>query len=178
MVPKTKNFSWGLKPLIQIAKMFGYQLEVCNSKLAQDAKCTIVVFGFFVFIITCIVNVLEEYNLIVQIIPFVVDLARTYKEFNLELGDDVTRLLLVDLFQVLFFSSMVSIVQFTFLFHRFVSGKWKDLWLNLLKIQHEIKLTESFYKKCRNRCYLALFLLFLVNLKIFAFYVLFTFQIY
>ena len=43
-----------------------------------------------------------------------------------------------------------------FFFILLATNKWKDLWSTLMFIQQEIQLSESFYRKCRNRCLVGL----------------------
>lgn len=150
--------------MIEIFKVFGFYLEFCNSKLTLNVRSIMVFLGFLTFGITFLLNVLQGYILIVYLITVIVDITIDYGKINYELGDDTSRLLIVDLAQTVIYTSLVSGVQLIFMAHLFVTKKWKNLWLNLIKIQHEMKLPEKFFKKCRNRCYLALLLLFLVKL--------------
>ena len=46
-----------------------------------------------------------------------------------------------------------------FFFILLATNKWKNLWSKLMLIQQEIQLSESFYQKCRKRCFFGLGLL-------------------
>lgn len=57
---------------------------------------------------------------------------------------------------------ILSIIPTIFVIHVYITRHWKNLWSNLLKIQHDMKLSNDFKSKCRRRCYFAFFLLIFV----------------
>lgn len=58
---------------------------------------------------------------------------------------------------------LLAILPAIFSIHVYLTGNWNTLWLNLLKIQEDMKLSANFMKKFKWRCYSALVLLALVS---------------
>ena len=64
--------------------------------------------------------------------------------------------------KVIFFIA-VPLVHLIFLATILLSKRWLTLTAALQKIEKEMKLSKTFYQKCRTHCYLSLFLLALVS---------------
>ena len=55
------------------------------------------------------------------------------------------------------------LIHLTLMVNVLLTKNWTKLWLNLEKIQQNMKLNEEFYCKCRLHCFIILGLLILVN---------------
>lgn len=71
---------------------------------------------------------------------------------------------LARLVNTLYRQFMLSAVPAIFAFQAYATRNWKDLWLNLLNIHEDMKLSRNFIKKCKRRCFLALVVLLLVSI--------------
>lgn len=91
----------------------------------------------------------------------IVELARNL-QFKTPYWRELCRLLLSNLAQVLSCHLVLSGVPTIFVIHVYATRSWKNLWINFLKIQEDMKLSRDFNRKCKTRCYFSLILLILV----------------
>lgn len=149
--------------MINLMKIFGILLDF-SSPVSLSVKYAILSLGFLVLLVNLILNGMQLYIVLVDYIPTVVDAVLAVKvgEPDLDMEDELARLFISDFIPYFFRSLSTWAIPLIFSVHLFWTGKWKDLWLKLQKIEREIKLPEKFYKDCRHRCYLSFCLLLLV----------------
>lgn len=158
------NFQWSLRPITVLLMMFGFRLDFHCRRATSCVANSVILFLFVLHMFfSLIFNILKLYSY-QDTVGDIADLVHALKHtMNPDMGDGVSRILVRDPVDLVSGVVCAIGVETIFTIHVFVTDKCKYLWCNLLKIQEELKLTDNFFKKCRTRCYYALFLLLLVS---------------
>lgn len=158
---RIRNFSWSLKPMLYLLGIFGIRLDFTSPATNTAIK---LIFSITLCFVLLIVNfadfALLAFLCLIIVPPSIANMVQALKMLSNEMGDEVARMTIMSSVTAFVQRAMVFFVPVIFIKRR--TGKWKSLWLTLLKIQVELELSETFYQNCRRRCYVALGLLFLV----------------
>ena len=156
------SFFWSLKPLLFFAKVFvGVPLDFSHfSKTPPKIRQFLFIFGYLILMWNLLINGPRGIN----IANFAwMDKRKNYRSPFIFFKDNSDALLqfVVDSTTIIFFTT-VPLIQFIFLTTITWSRKWADLISTLKVIANEMKLSKSFYRKCRTSSLIALFVLLLV----------------
>ena len=161
------TFDWSLKPLVIFFKFFGFPLNFSNSRPTNQPKIRILKIAVPIVFGLCLVTA----NL-------VVNGPRGIEIFRLKFMEDVKNfdspyvyfktnpfgiVKLVKIISEMIFFCYVPFIHVTFIASILFDRNWKKLVGIFKEIQNEMKLSEEFYRNCRRKCYMALFLLALVS---------------
>lgn len=157
------SLDWSLKPLFTCVKLVGI-----NPPASKPTKRS----NFFILII--ITTTIFLLNIVING-PRILDVFKSsfIKQF---MGCEVSpwsctkahpELLLTFTYQIAVCAvvSFIPVIHLVFFFKSLRSfSHFRDLWLIVMKIHREIKLSKTFYKDCRKKCLFAILLLLLVRL--------------
>lgn len=143
------RFEWSLKPILLWMKLLGIKLDTSTQT------------SYWVYLMILITSCsVLLHNSLVNFVSLITN-------FSIFWGVKFSATSKVDLI----YNSSARLVDLIFLvgipvaftFFTRMCGHWKNLWENLVQIQEEMNLSLHFHQRCRKHCYLALFLLALVN---------------
>lgn len=141
--------------MICLLAIFGIRLDFTSRtktvfKLLLSALCCVLIvvnfIEFSVFVLMCVI-----------VYPVAVaNAVIAFRMVNPELGDEIARIAIKSSVMPFVHRAMVFFVPAIFT-KCCASGEWKRLWMTLLKIQHELKLSKKFYEQCRRWwCYVTI----------------------
>ena len=166
---KQENFASSLKSILILMRIFGLQLDILSppqSFLFKVAQYVLSFFAILMFLagwINFITRGLGYYFNFGLYTAFLVDVYWTFANISKEIGDEIVRHNLMLCFRLDYRLLLILLSPSILAFHLFLTGRWKNLWLTVIKIEEEMQLSNTFFRICRNRCcYLVLCVLFLV----------------
>ena len=161
-IDKKQKFQWSLKPLTLITRVavgvpIYFNTNRIASKKSVGVYLLIIFIGIFIFLTNVLINGPRRINK--EIFYWMIWIQNYDSPFTCfrEIPDALLQFV-VDVTFIMFFI-VVPLMQFVFLFTVFWSRQWSDLVYILKRIENEMKLSEKFYRKCRNQCIIALLLI-------------------
>ena len=168
-IVKQENFAWSFKSILILMRIFGLQSDISSPSRSFLFKFVQYALSFFAILLLLagwfyfISRGIELYFKYGLYTTFVVEIYWNNDNISKEIGDEVVRLHLILCFRRDYRLALILISPSILLVHFYLTGRWKNLWLNVQKIEEEMQLGNQFFRICRNRCcYLALCVLFLV----------------
>lgn len=155
---RIRSFKTSFKSIFGLMEIFGFPLDDPYTNSWESRLVSL--FGFFFLLINWIINGIFAWVLVPRSFDYILMVAIFLGQDELE---GIGRLELAHLAIFIVRIVMISLVPTIITFHLHLTGKWKDVIDGLMKIQNEMDLSAQFFRRCTNRCHLALCLLVLAS---------------
>ena len=155
-----KNFEWSFKFVIWWMRMWGFRLDLTNTRIGKVGRATLRGWSIFVLVFNIAANGFSLYSTIMLLLDPVKD-HRDAKGIDKEATP--AALVNIGMEQSFFISFMLGdhviffVVSLT---------TWKKLWNFLMQIEEKLKLPYKFYRDCRIASLVGFVLLVLVSTQL------------
>jgi len=151
-----KSFAWSIKPLIIFCLLFGIRLDVTQRRPAGSLQLImIIIFGLAWLVLNLFFNGVTFWKTFVKN-NYIIEKATLTNSGRYQ--DTISN---INSIIGIFINTLLPIGSHV-IFAIALQHQWHNLWENLLEIQSEFKLENTFFKKCRRHCWVFLLFLFAV----------------